>query len=481
MIKRFLIVLICGCLHIEAGQINAVSMEYSAVNAAIASANEGDTINLPADTVTWTYGTAQVTINKSVRLIGVDTSQCMVILGSGGGLTSTCCIISTDSVWIKNIKFVVNADRGDDGFISISGNRDGFRITKCRFESNGNPFGYSIYAASYGLIDSCYFHAGNETVFVRGYSNSWQTNSSLGTQDAIFMEANTAIYDNTTGYSGILVDANDNARIVFRNNYLEHFYFDGHGACTNSLRGVRHYEVYKNTTDTIAASTVIHLRGGTGFVFDNIINTAGSLESQRKITLRDYAYELDGPSGCNGYAPQCGCIGDYPLNDQIGVGKDPKVGASEPIYLWGNRKLTGDTIGLYFGTVSADCQDSCNDMISTPNNFITANRDYYNEKYSSFDGTSGIKVGTYSAMTAQRTCTNGTGFWVTDMSDDWCKDCNDGVLYKCDGNNKWIKFYTPYSYPHPLAGGSTKKLPYINSLSDSSGVPGQSIVIRVAR
>ena len=33
---------------------------------------------------------------------------------------------------------------------------------------------------------------------------------------------------------------------------------------------------------------------------------------------------------------------DYPIDDQIGTGKDPKVGGSEPMYLWNNRMTDGE-------------------------------------------------------------------------------------------------------------------------------------------
>ena len=29
-----------------------------------------------------------------------------------------------------------------------------------------------------------------------------------------------------------------------------------------------------------------------------------------------------------------------------------------------------------------------------------------------------------------------------------------GTLYKCTATNTWTSYYTPYTYPHPLAGGA---------------------------
>jgi hypothetical protein len=30
-----------------------------------------------------------------------------------------------------------------------------------------------------------------------------------------------------------------------------------------------------------------------------------------------------------------------------------------------------------------------------------------------------------------------------------------GTLFKCGSNNNWVAYYTPFTYPHPLAIGST--------------------------
>lgn len=87
---------------------------------------------------------------------------------------------------------------------------------------------------------------------------------------------------------------------------------------------------------------------------------------------------------------------------------------------------------------------------------ITEDRDYWNDKYATFNGTSGVGCGTLAARPA--TCTTGVGYWATNQS---CTDLTgmvgrnpstpiSGTLYKCTDTNTWTSYYTPYTYPHPL-------------------------------
>ena len=81
------------------------------------------------------------------------------------------------------------------------------------------------------------------------------------------------------------------------------------------------------------------------------------------------------------------------------------------------------------------------------NEFLLDDIDYFNED-ESFDGSSGVGVGTASEMAAITGTKQFVGFWVTDEGD-WNTDGTDGRLYIWDGNS-WEQYYEPYTYPHPL-------------------------------
>jgi len=105
---------------------------------------------------------------------------------------------------------------------------------------------------------------------------------------------------------------------------------DMHGECTGNP-GVRHYEIYNNEwLDYAGNYMAFDIRGGTGRIFNNVATkTTGALWFNLDEHAANHTY-------CVGYSPDCGCTA--PLNHQIGVGKDPKVRASEPLYIWGNKK-----------------------------------------------------------------------------------------------------------------------------------------------
>jgi hypothetical protein len=97
--------------------------------------------------------------------------------------------------------------------------------------------------------------------------------------------------------------------------------------------------------------------------------------------------------------------------------------AIDPIYAWNNTKS---------GTLTT--------AIRAYYTHAQANRDYY-DWTNTFDGTTGVGEGLLSARPA--TCTPLVAYWATDTN----------TLYQCATPNTWTRYYTPYTYPHPLTQG----------------------------
>lgn len=298
---------------------------YANVNAAIADATNGDIVNVPAGNCTWTTASG-VNVNKQITL-------------RGNGIDST--IITTSGSSFQPVVHIAaaNATVRDFTFISTDGSKaypvqataaaSNFRIAHNKFTGTS---GYAIdVRTAYGVIDhnSITFTSGSsQPINVRGPSDSWQTESTIGGADNVFMEDNVFTSDNL-GYPV----CSTNARCVFRYNIIGPTKIDMHGTCTGNP-GVRHYEIYNNTwNDHYGYYRAFDIRGGTGRIFDNTATHTSPSATGLWFTLDEHAANH---TYCAGYIPNCCCTA--PCDEQIGVGKDPKSRASEPLYIWGNTR-----------------------------------------------------------------------------------------------------------------------------------------------
>jgi len=425
------------------------------VASAIGASSNGDIVVVPAGTCTWGTGGTYLSINKSITLQGSGIDSTIINLASDAPTYGNGTIrLSAPNVTVKG--FTINAPPGSTRATAFSVSGNDFRISGNKYVgTTGTCTGYFVYFGGvYGVIDGNQIigsSGSQELIFGRGPSDAWQTDNSIGGANNVFVE------DNDLSGAGYLTDCNSNAKCVVRYNTISSpSKIDGHGKCTNTpARSVRHMEIYGNRwTLTSGYFTSIEVRGGTGLVFFNKSDNTGGASSLKLVEYATFQ------AICNGYEPGCCCPDDYPCDDQIGVGKDPKVAASEPYYLWNNR--TGGNVWLAGRGDSQLTSSACKneDKCGAGYTAITQiqnNRDYY-DFASSFDGTSGTGCGPLASRPA--TCTPEVGYWATDQS---CSDLTgmigahpataiSGTLYVCTATNTWTPVYTPYAYPHPLRG-----------------------------
>ena len=124
--------------------------------------------------------------------------------------------------------------------------------------------------------------------------------------------------------------------------------------------------------------------------------------------------------------------------------------ALDPIYEWDDTASN-----LYQGNIGTDTGRTI------------ANRDWYTDNSngsphaqtsptSPFNGTSGVGFGTLANRPT--TCTPNVGYFATDQGT-WNTSGNgfgQGELFVCNATNTWTVHYIPYTYPHPLAGGTAQ-------------------------
>ncbi len=434
----------------KAGTTYTTDGSQADVTDAANNASPADTVLIPEGTFIWgtqnDNGASYFPV--AVTLQGAGPDKTIIKIADGAPTYTTAIINLYAPVVVRDFTVIQGGKANTTAFSAgASGANDstGWRITNIVYDSAPTA-GYFAYAGTYGLIDGCTLNAGSgsdELIFSRGPASSWQTASSLGTADAVYIE------DCTFNNAGYVSDFNSNARGVVRFSTINgEMKIDAHGVASNTPpRGARQVEVYGNHwTQTMGYFAAIELRGGTGVVFDNI----GDNAQGDWFFLTDYGYLGQWPNFNNVFqTPK-----DYPIADQIGVGMDPKAAASEPYYVWSNLragapwerslKTPAD------GAIALYNQQASTDTGFTEPDLVKADRDFFWQG-DTFDGSSGVGRGTTAQMNAIKPTKVGVGFWVTDQSS-WNKTLpanTSGQLYVWNGT-AWALEYTPYTYPHPL-------------------------------
>ena len=436
----------------KSGTIYTTDGSQADVQAAVTAASPGDTVNIPAGTFTWGANGTSVSIGSAITLQGAGTNT-TIVLASTGPTYGNAVIGIYAAATVQNFS-VTGSSLATVTALSATGN-SGWRITGITY--NGGTVGaYFCYVEnSYGLIDHCNVNGGvgtAELIFMRGPVNSWQTPDSMGTTNAIYIE------NCTFGGQGYVCDANSNARAVIRFCTITgQIKIDGHGKASNTpARGVRHMEIYGNYWSVSAYFTAIEIRGGTGMCFNNTNSSASG--NTDWLFLTDYGYTAQWPNFLNVFQTPV----NYPVDDQIGVGQDPKVAGSDPYYLWNNSASGADWF-LQWKDIPAAANTLYGVQIGnvlatfTMSSVIRADKDYFKGTLgSAFNGSSGVGMGTKAQMLAITPTKTGVGFWVTDEAQ-WNTTTTgtSGQLYNWNGT-AWTLKYTPLTYPHPLAAAKSQ-------------------------
>jgi hypothetical protein len=463
-----LAVLFCSSPGVAATR-NAANCSSAAVQSAINSAANGDTVAVPAGNCTWSSNLA--ISDKSITVQGAGAGQ-TVISGSGFNLTNAASRITgftfnqTGAYWAitGSIGFRIDHNtiaRGNWDFcLFVIGSLDGTRSLK----------------PSEGLIDNntltnCRIIAYGEFQDTGG-KDRWSEPLVLGDGHSLFVEDNSySITDPgcTTGGSVAcnFVDDNVGGKYVARFNTITNSYFEGHSLQSSGAeRGGRAVEIYNNTL-TITAfsgfSRPYFIRGGTGMIFHNSQTQNYSenhidFDNVRTCENRGAPFnQCDGTSFIDGNADSSG----WPCRDQIGrstdaafwnFGNPAPAQAAAPFYIWKNTSPAGEV------TVALNSWDQCSaaeEMRMSQQ--IRANRDYY-QYNSAFNGTAGVGEGPLANRPA--TCTTGVAYWATDQGEWNRRQAGpDGQLYRCTAPNTWSLYYRPYTYPHPLQSGAAGNTP----------------------
>lgn len=471
----------------------------TAVSQHLANPADGDIISIPAGTCTWTASiSATVTRNLTIQGAGA-------ISATDGGASTTGSDVTTildnhpttghnlfsfnvangKTVRITGLKIAMNgaSTTTQNGVISISGGSNSLRIDHCHFVINpDSSMTIAVYGGVTGVIDHNYFDSelgnGPFAVYLQNGVGTgdaaWSAPDDFGTDKFIFLEDN-------RWRNGYLGDANTGGqRFVYRYNTAvmqgddttkTMGYVANHGLTSGRNRSSRAFEFYGNTLSAKSPGlnkSPFPINGGTGLVWGNTVSqyrfvTSLGYTRQNNVTY-PYGSTPSGWGNCNG---STGTVwdgsGGYPCLDQPGRGKGDLLSgafpnvinsrtanaafvqqALSPIYVWGNTLTPAGYSPVNIVDVSA------------PSAIVKANREYYQQfgaygESGSFDGTRGVGQGPLSARPTTCTAgpggnTPGVGYWATDQQ----------TLYVCTATNSWSAYYTPYTYPHPLAASTQR-------------------------
>jgi hypothetical protein len=398
---------------VAAATIDAASPSYASVSAAVSAAAPGDTVRIPAGAATWG---STLTISKGVTVAGAGIGLTVITSSIANKYTALVSVSTSATSGRSRLTGITFNGAGNSTCLDVSGTSADVNATRIDHNQFTNCAQYGIRWSGdhYGLIDHNQFvdnYLGAQVLGSEWYS--WE-NFPLGpgTANYPYFEDNSFVFTGARTDLGFVVEGGQGGRYVFRHNTIDVQstavtgsaleLFDAHGNQDpvtsayrpNGSRGTLGVEIYDNTITVRASHRILNLRGGEAKVFNNTVTQIGGSGSYIGMTEYDgWSYHY---------------LSSYP-------GYDPVKSA----FFW-NNKLNGSGIvpGLYSPT-----EDSV---------FIQENRDWFRPSY---------------GLAAMRpaSCSSGTYYASTDTE----------TLYACQSNSTWAVAYSPYQYPHPLAGGAS--------------------------
>jgi hypothetical protein len=420
--------------------IVALSPAYSDVTNAIARANAGDTVLIPAGSAIWQSRT--LTLNKSITLRGAGTvppSQTRIQNGASDGTGAVAALINISMpsdlpVRVTGIYFdnVFNPNLSGNGYqtpnkgdIRVTGrnyNGNGVALTQvridhCAFYKGKMPVMWSGWA--YGLTDHNTFTNADIGVGVWADDNfAWQREIKPGTSNAVFIEDNQFYFDNSADYNlNEQVYHQEGARSVIRYNNFDGsrytlgdgFFIDSHGnwagapntgyyGANNAVdaRGQPLIEMYNNTFHAHQTYQFVNDRGGSMLVHDNLF-----IHDSRPAQVVTLTEEEGWQSIL--FSPLRTV---WPAEDQVNA-----------TFFWNNQcRFNGATTPRAMASTDVSTSWNANDSI-----FIKENRDFW------------MKAPDATTCTVYPQVVNFPSTIIYPMR------------YTC------ITSYTPYPYPHPMA------------------------------
>lgn len=290
----------CGLLSIQAAVWNATDATQGSVQTAINNASTGDTVNIPAQSVTWSVG---IIIKKGITINGAGTNSTQIgnsqALVNGTEQSLFQVAPTTDSpVTIKNIWFKQISPGVNCAINSFPGGTvlpSKVRITSCVFEG----FNFAIMSRSmFGVVDHCEFINNRVVSRVPGFYSAsnlaqipappwaWDSTYTWCYENCHMQVAASVVYQyfGDTEYPAAYTVRYCKFDVV-RNTGDGYDGYDMHGSGGTAAVNPVGIQIYGNTfnySGTTSGFKLADIRGGSGsLVYSNIINGVGAYTQVR--------------------------------------------------------------------------------------------------------------------------------------------------------------------------------------------------------
>lgn len=427
--------------------MGAVAPDYASVSAAVAGAARNATITVSAGSGTANWGANTLTLTKGISLQGPGRDALTITC------TGTAIEIDPDSTVVANDETIrvegFTFDAGGSG-PPINVNSVGTTATKPfknlvigKNRIRNATDGVYTTGQNRGVIYSNIFDR-VQTVFralgrAANDLSEWNSGNfprAYGSIDNLFFEGNTIQFSSafTANFAG-WTEAGHGGREVIRYNTWDYANAtdggtgstlaaqDSHGfqgwPGTDGLPGTMITEFYGNTFLNSPSQPLSTFRGGWGMFHNNIISGSG-----HNYLLIEQMSDRNGSNG------QC--------NDQIPMA--PGVDGQVTNTYYFNNTLNGS---INEGSAPPGFENNCGVAADVNWHVYTP----------SFNGSSGVGRGT----TPPTPSSGGVAYWsnsVSALPTASPSTVQKGTLYISYGGSSWDHSYTPFTFPHPLTGGS---------------------------
>jgi len=404
--------------------IIAKSCSLKDVQAAIAQANPGDTVIVPAGSAVWS---SNLVIKRGIILKGAGIDKTIITCnysGSGTNWESSRFLVSyvpespgADQPF-RLSGFTFDLNNKDTGGLLLR-NTTNYHQTKIRIDHTKwqNVIGdltrhiLHVYGYFYGVFDNNHVDTPGLQRFEALDTTTWTNETfDFGTSDNFYMEDNFFRFYNPGCF---YLEAA--GRVVLRYNTI---YLDScssgyyavvsvHGNQANAWSGAMGFEAYGNEIYASNDNRLVDMRAGKTLFYNNVITQPSG---STMICAREEEYDSGNPPARSPISGQPQHVSDsYIFNN----------------YRNGVLKIT-------------DFPYTGSQLYYEDEGWVPTEDVHYWRHNTSFNGSSGVGVGLFSQRPSY-CAKEGVAWWATD----------ENKLYRWK-NGKWELYYTPFPYPHPL-------------------------------